>query len=316
MAIHTFDAHDRNSWYFGAMSRQETNDLLIQERDNGVFLVRDSNSIAGDYVLCVKENTKVSHYIINKVQQHTPTLQTVYRIGDHSFADLPELLEFYKIHYLDTTVLIRPAQRRVEKVMAKFDFDGSDADDLPFRKNEILYIVSKDEEQWWTARNSLGHIGQIPVPYVQKLDENSTGNGGGCGGGGGGGNTLERSLSNGAGGGCGGGGGNLLISTGKSSPHQSDNTLKKSNLNRKLPALARVKQARVPNAYDKTALKLEVGDVITVTKTNINGQWEGELRGKVGHFPFTHVEFIDQDHHHHHHHHHSVSSNDEWNTTE
>lgn len=313
MAIHSFDAHDRNSWYFGAMSRQETNELLIQERDNGVFLVRDSNSIAGDYVLCVKENTKVSHYIINKVQQHTPTLQTVYRIGDHSFTDLPKLLEFYKIHYLDTTVLIRPAQRRIEKVVAKFDFVGSDADDLPFRKNEILYIVSKDEEQWWTARNSLGHTGQIPVPYVQKYDENSSGNGGGCGGG----NTLERSndqrsINNGGGV---GGDGNLLISTGKSSPHQSDNTLKKSNLNRKLPALARVKQARVPNAYDKTALKLEVGDVITVTKTNINGQWEGELRGKVGHFPFTHVEFIDQDHHHHHHHH-NVSSADEWNTTE
>ncbi|KAJ8885491.1 hypothetical protein PR048_011689 [Dryococelus australis] len=62
---------------------------------------------------------------------------------------------------------------------------------------------------------------------------------------------------------------------------------------RKLPAYARVKQARVPNAYDKTALKLEVGDIIKVTKMNINGQWEGELNGKVGHFPFTHVEFVD-----------------------
>lgn len=40
-----------------------------------------------------------------------------------------------------------------------------------------------------------------------------------------------------------------------------------------------------------------MGDVIKVTKTNINGQWEGELRGKIGHFPFTHVEFIEQDNH-------------------
>lgn len=40
-------------------------------------------------------------------------------------------------------------------------------------------------------------------------------------------------------------------------------------------------------------MKLDVGDIITVTKTNINGQWEGELKGKKGHFPFTHVEFID-----------------------
>ena len=38
-----------------------------------------------------------------------------------------------------------------------------------------------------------------------------------------------------------------------------------------------------------------LGDVVKVTKMSINGQWEGELRGKVGHFPFTHVEFIDED---------------------
>lgn len=68
-------------------------------------------------------------------------------------------------------------------------------------------------------------------------------------------------------------------------------------LKRKLPAFARVKQARVPNAYDKTALKLEVGDIIKVTKMNINGQWEGELNGKVGHFPFTHVEFVESENH-------------------
>jgi len=42
-------------------------------------------------------------------------------------------------------------------------------------------------------------------------------------------------------------------------------------------------------------LKLEIGDIIKVTKTNINGQWEGELNGKTGHFPFTHVEFVDSE---------------------
>ena len=53
------------------------------------------------------------------------------------------------------------------------------------------------------------------------------------------------------------------------------------NFQRKLPAYARVKQARVPNAYDRTALRLEVGDIVKVTKMAINGQWEGELSGKV-----------------------------------
>lgn len=104
------------------MSRQDANDILVNEREGGTFLVRASCTIVGDYVLSVKEDTKVSHYIINKIQQND---QTVYRIGDQSFPDLPELLAFYKLHYLDTTPLRRPAARKLEKVVAKFDFGGS-----------------------------------------------------------------------------------------------------------------------------------------------------------------------------------------------
>jgi hypothetical protein len=44
-----------------------------------------------------------------------------------------------------------------------------DSDDLAFKKGEILYIISKDEDQWWTARNSIGQTGQIPVPYVELV---------------------------------------------------------------------------------------------------------------------------------------------------
>lgn len=165
------------------MSRQDATDLLMSEREGGVFLVRDSATIQGDYVLCVREDSKVSHYIINKIQQgdqtryrigeddteHTDHQLQLFILGDQMFTDLPSLLNFYKLHYLDTTPLIRPAPKRVEKVVGKYDFDGSDPDDLPFKKGEILTIVSKDEENWWTARNSLGQTGSIPVPYVAKV---------------------------------------------------------------------------------------------------------------------------------------------------
>uniref|UniRef100_A0A3P9PPZ4 SH2 domain-containing protein n=2 Tax=Poecilia reticulata TaxID=8081 RepID=A0A3P9PPZ4_POERE len=65
MAGH-FDAEDRDSWYWGRLSRQEAVSLL-QGQKHGVFLVRDSSSIPGDYVLSVSENSKVSHYIINDI---------------------------------------------------------------------------------------------------------------------------------------------------------------------------------------------------------------------------------------------------------
>ena len=44
---------------------------------------------------------------------------------------------------------------------------------MPFKKGEVLTVLSKDEEQWWTARNSLGKTGSIPVPYIQKVMEGS-----------------------------------------------------------------------------------------------------------------------------------------------
>lgn len=42
------------SWYFGPMSREEATEILMSEKDGGVFLVRDSATIRGDYVLCVR----------------------------------------------------------------------------------------------------------------------------------------------------------------------------------------------------------------------------------------------------------------------
>lgn len=152
-------------------------------------------------------------------------------------------------------------------------------------------MISKDEEQWWSARNSLGQTGLVPVPYVQKYEEeNHTTN-----------DEIIQSESGES------SNANCILNQ-SNLPNlslESENTfenrtlerstLRRANMQRTLPAFAKVKQARVPNAYDKTALKLEVGDIIKVTKTNINGQWEGELHGKVGHFPFTHVEFVDNE---------------------
>ncbi|CAG0913478.1 unnamed protein product [Notodromas monacha] len=261
----TFDVLDRDSWYHGPMSRAEATQILDREREGGVFLVRDSTSMKGDYVLCVKEDNKVSHYIINRVPDDD-NQKCVYRIGDQTFPDLPELLNFYKLHYLDTTPLTRPAKKKIERVIAKYDFEGNDPDDLPFKKGELLEVLTKDEEQWWTARNSIGQRGSIPVPYVQKVND-----------------SMLAQISNDS------------MST-SATQDSNDEEFSKPNSRRserKLPCFARVKQERIPNAYDKTALKLKVGDIVRVTKMNMTGSWEGEIDGRKGYFPFNHVELLD-----------------------
>ncbi|XP_027717505.1 adapter molecule crk [Vombatus ursinus] len=209
------------------------------------------------------------------------------RIGDQEFDSLPALLEFYKIHYLDTTTLIEPVSRsrqhsgvilrpeEAEYVRALFDFNGNDEEDLPFKKGDILRIRDKPEEQWWNAEDSEGKRGMIPVPYVEKYRPASA--------------SVSALI-----------GGNQDNSHPQPLGGPEPGPYAQPSVNTPLPNLqngpiyARVIQKRVPNAYDKTALALEVGELVKVTKINVSGQWEGECNGKHGHFPFTHVRLLDQ----------------------
>ncbi|XP_009331726.1 PREDICTED: adapter molecule crk [Pygoscelis adeliae] len=212
---------------------------------------------------------------------------TRFRIGDQEFDSLPSLLEFYKIHYLDTTTLIEPVSRsrqnsgvilrqeEAEYVRALFDFNGNDEEDLPFKKGDILRIRDKPEEQWWNAEDSEGKRGMIPVPYVEKYRPSSA--------------SVSTLI-----------GGNQDSSHPQPLGGPEPGPYAQPSINTPLPNLqngpiyARVIQKRVPNAYDKTALALEVGELVKVTKINVSGQWEGECNGRRGHFPFTHVRLLDQ----------------------
>jgi proto-oncogene C-crk len=140
-----------------------------------------------------------------------------------------------------------PPDDNLEYVRALYDFLGHDAEDLPFKKGELLIILEKPEEQWWSAKSKEGRVGMIPVPYVEKFRPASPGAAGGPQ----------------AGGACGGGTGAPdapgppLEAPGQyAQPVVSNAQL--PNLQNG-PVFARAIQKRVPNAYDKTALALEVG---------------------------------------------------------
>ncbi len=103
------------------MSREEAISTL-QNQTDGTFLVRPSSTIKGDLVLCVKyvkkfilffknflfffirEGLKVSHYIINVFKEHS---KSIYKIGDKTFSNMKDLLNFYKQRLLDTSPLVR-----------------------------------------------------------------------------------------------------------------------------------------------------------------------------------------------------------------
>ncbi|XP_072098888.1 adapter molecule crk isoform X2 [Mobula birostris] len=274
-----FDAQDWASWYFGSMRREEAVSLLQGQR-HGTFLVRDSHTIPGDYVLSVSENSRVSHYIINSRPQAGSGPgpgPARFRIGDQDFEHLPGLLEFYKIHYLDTTTLQEPVARPphlgpgpgqggprqhadAEFVRALFDFPGNDEEDLPFRKGDLLRVLDKPEEQWWNAQSGDGRCGMIPVPYVERCRPSSVLGPAG---------SPDSSQA-----------GTPTQQQPEFGPYAQPSVSTPLPNLQNGPVYARAFQKRVPNAYDKTALALEVCEV-----TSQNCQCCAEICTSPGNLP-------------------------------
>ncbi len=241
----------------------------------------------------------MSHYII-----HLPKDKDIYMIGDQTFTSLPNLLDFYKMHFLDTTTLIEPCPKQQDQreisgfepvgpvhtvqnppplppmdlrgqglglvCKALYNFKKTDEEDLAFSKGETLTIIRKDEDQWWLARNAAGEEGLVPAPYIKPISD-------------------QRSSMEGKGGGDG------RLSTGEVSKTSGNDQYKViTAVNPNTIQHAIVTQERVPCAYDPTQLKLEVGSIIKVLDQNVSGNWKGEVNGKKGYFPFNRVRLLDQ----------------------
>lgn len=136
-----------------------------------------------------------------------------------------------------------------------YDFTGSDAEDLAFKKGEILIILDKPEEQWWSAKNKEGRVGMIPVPYVEKLVRPSPQPGHGSR------NSNSYGIPEPA-----------HAYAQPQTPSPIPPTTPGAVINplpsmQNGPVMAKAIQKRVPCAYDKTALSLEVGNLIMDFRT-------------------------------------------------
>lgn len=282
------------NWYHGNIGRSTSESILMQKKP-GIFLLRASSTMPGGYVLSVSENNRVSHYIITCQEGR-------YTIGDQTFNDLPEIVDFYKRHFLDTTTLQEAAARQISgeaasepeqapprphasepvedalpKVKAKYNFPGNDPEDLPFKKNDVLYILKKEEAQWWMARDATGKEGMIPANYVEQL----------------GAATLPKPVQP----------IRPTQSAGPpnrvSAPSQGYTGLQNQESASQalaFPAIFEAIQDRTPTIYDPLELKFTKGTQILVNQPSDSGTLEGKLlSGKTGHFPLRFVKIITSD---------------------
>jgi hypothetical protein len=163
-------------WYHGKLNRREAEDKL-RGCPSGSYVIRDSTSSPYDFVLTACESPRVSHYVITRQQTGE------YIVGEQAFKDIVEIIDFYKVHLLDTAVLTAPLpldhalsnqslnSMWIFKMECMYNFVARDTEDLSFRKGDVLHILDMHEEQWWRAQSiSSLQIGVVPVNYLKEIE--------------------------------------------------------------------------------------------------------------------------------------------------
>lgn len=90
--------HMTQPWFFSGISREEAVSLIKKQGlIDGVFLVRESHSIPGVFVLSLAHNSKVKHCQIVPVEEDGELYYTMDG-GTTKFTDLIQLAEFYQLN--------------------------------------------------------------------------------------------------------------------------------------------------------------------------------------------------------------------------
>jgi len=80
-------------WFHGSLTGKETEELLLNKAENGAYLVRESQSEPGDYVISARTDDKVTHVKIRYQKDGK------YDVGGGTKFDcLSELINFYKLN--------------------------------------------------------------------------------------------------------------------------------------------------------------------------------------------------------------------------
>jgi hypothetical protein len=75
-------------------------------------------------------------------------------------------------HVKDHENYVNVSRNRRRRAKALHDFERNDCDELGFRKNDIITIISQKDEDCWVGELN-GLVGWFPARFVELLDERS-----------------------------------------------------------------------------------------------------------------------------------------------
>uniref|UniRef100_A0A336MWC5 CSON002225 protein n=1 Tax=Culicoides sonorensis TaxID=179676 RepID=A0A336MWC5_CULSO len=180
----SFDVHNSESYYLENVNRDEA-EVLLADNEIGTFLVRKSSDQI-HLALSIKEPSKIGHY---QIVRNNVNGRCEFKIGEQSFPALPELLTFYKLHYVGEAPLIRPiywnrgeengtreeeqsSVPRLARVIMSRVPNAYDPNELELRRGEIIEVIRQNVNGKWEGRRlSTGTVGLFPFNHVIFIED-------------------------------------------------------------------------------------------------------------------------------------------------
>ncbi|XP_053405598.1 ras GTPase-activating protein 1-like [Mercenaria mercenaria] len=174
MVFQQLVAPPENQWYHGRLDRRIAEKRLNDRQQLGDYLIRESESKPGSYVLSYFGKTGINHFRITAMSGD-------FYIGGRQFDTLSDLIGYYtKISYLlkgEQLVTPVPPPEPVDdrrKVIAIFPYcKMHDTDELSFEKGDIFVVNNEMGDGWlWVWSQRTGEEGQVYEELVEDLNGN------------------------------------------------------------------------------------------------------------------------------------------------
>ncbi|XP_033108725.1 growth factor receptor-bound protein 2-like [Anneissia japonica] len=153
-----------HDWFHGKISRKKAEDLLLNQKKDGAFLIRESESNPGKFSLSVKYGDGVQHFKVLSDGTGKYFLWVV------KFTSLNKLVDYHRTLSVSRTqtICLKDMNRQMPRVMANFDFEPQEEGELKFQSGQIIEVLDDSDQNWWRGRLN-GEIGMFPAPFVRKI---------------------------------------------------------------------------------------------------------------------------------------------------
>lgn len=142
----------------------------MNQKHDGAFLIRESESTPGDFSLSVRFGDGVQHFKVLRDGACKYFLWVV------KFNSLNQLVDYHRTSSVSRsqTIYLRDmadeaAAPEQDTYVAAYEFRPEEEGELYFKRGDSILVLDKEDANWWKGRNvATGSEGLFPATYVQK----------------------------------------------------------------------------------------------------------------------------------------------------